>query len=66
MLGNLLHLCEVVRPGNFFIRRILNQLELAPLKAEETNGGFVGSRRKRGVVRLAGSSTLTWHSGDWW
>lgn len=53
LLGKLLHLCEVVRPGKFFIRRILNQLGLAPLKAEETDGGsVVVSRRKRGVVRL--------------
>ena len=24
LLGKLLHLCEVVRPGKFFVRRILN------------------------------------------
>lgn len=33
LLGKLLHLSEVVRPGKFFIRRILNQLGLAPLSA---------------------------------
>ena len=42
-----------MRPGKFFVRRILNQLGLAPLKAEETGGGFVvGSRRRQGIVRL--------------
>ena len=35
LLGKLLHLCEVVRPGKFFVCRILNQLGLAPLKAGE-------------------------------
>ena len=41
LLGKLLHLCEVVRPGKFFIRRILNHLGLAPLRAgEETGAGF--------------------------
>ena len=35
LLGKLLQLCEVVMPGKFFVRRILNQLGLAPLKAGE-------------------------------
>ena len=38
LLGKLLHLCEVVRPGKYFVRRILNQLGLAPLKAGEGTG----------------------------
>lgn len=53
LLGKLLHLCEVVRPGKFFIRRILNQLGLAPLKEGERDGGAVaGARQMRRVVRL--------------
>ncbi|CAN0456082.1 unnamed protein product, partial [Pylaiella littoralis] len=31
LLRKLLHLCHVVRPGKFFIRRILNQLGLGTL-----------------------------------
>ena len=54
LLGKLLHLSEVVRPGKFFIRRILNQLGLAPFQAGETGEGFgMGGRRGRGVVRLS-------------
>ena len=55
LLGKLLHLCEVVRPGKFFVRRILNQLGLAPLKAGEGlgNGVNVGGKHRRGRVRLS-------------
>ena len=54
LLGRLLHLCEVVRPGKFFIRRILNHLGLAPLKAGEEIGAgvVVGRKQRRGHVRL--------------
>ena len=53
--GESLHLCEVVRPGKFCIRRIFNHLGLAPLKGEETSGGsvVVGSKQRRGQVRLS-------------
>ena len=30
LIGKLLHLCEVVRPGKFFVGRMLNQLGLPP------------------------------------
>ena len=30
LIGKLLHLCEVVRPGRFFVGRMLDQLGLAP------------------------------------
>lgn len=54
LLGKLLHLSEVVRPGKFFVRRILNQLGLAPLKAREANEGVVvGSKHRREFVRLS-------------
>ena len=55
LLGKLLHLCEVVRPGKFFVRRILNQLGLAPLKAGEGTGNrfAVGGKQRRGCVRLS-------------
>ena len=45
----------MVRPGKCFVRRILNQLGLAPLKAGEgTGNGFaVGSKQRRGCVRLS-------------
>ena len=55
LLGKLLHLCEVVRPGKFFVRRILNQLGLAPLKAGEGlgNGVNVEGKHRRGCVKLS-------------
>ena len=55
LLGKLLHLCEVVRPGKFFVRRILNQLGLTPLKAGEgmANGVVVGGKQRRGCGRLS-------------
>lgn len=53
LLGKLLHLSEVVRPGKFFVRRILNQLGLEPFRAEETDDRFaLRGQRRRGVVRL--------------
>ncbi len=54
LVGKLLHLSEVVRPGKFFVRRILNQLGLAPFSTGETaDKGFVARRpQRRGRVRL--------------
>jgi len=53
LLGKLLHLSEVVRPGKFFVRRILNQLGLEPFKAGDADDRFaVGGRRRRRVVQL--------------
>ena len=55
LLGKLLYLCEVVRPGKFFVCRILNQLGLAPLKAGEGmgNGVAVGGKQRRMCVKLS-------------
>lgn len=55
LLGKLLYLCEVVRPGKLFIPRILNHLGLAPLKVgDETGAGIVvGRKQQRGQVRLS-------------
>ena len=36
MIGRLLHLCEVVRPGKYFVRRMLNQVDLPPARAWST------------------------------
>ena len=33
LIGKLLHICEVVRPGKFFVRRMLNQLGLRKIQA---------------------------------
>ena len=54
LLGRLLHLSEVVRPGKFFIRRILNQLGLAPLQggAGSSRDVAIGGRQNRSIVRL--------------
>ena len=33
LMVRLLHLCEVVRPGKYFVRRMLNQVGLRPVRA---------------------------------
>ena len=33
LMGKLLHVCEVVRPGKVFVRRMLNQLGTPPVQA---------------------------------
>ena len=33
LIGRLLHFCEVVRPGKYFVRRMLNQVGLLPARA---------------------------------
>ena len=54
--GKLLHVCEVVRPGKFFVRRMLNQLGMPPVQAwhERVRGPGRGDRssRSRAHVRL--------------
>ena len=54
LVGKLLHLSEVVRPGKFFVRRILNKLGLTPFSAGATaDKRFVARRtQRRGRVRL--------------
>ena len=71
LVGRLLHVCEVVRPGFCFVRRILNQLGLSsvPAGADEPRG-LKGRRRAR--IRLGHefasgtSSTTTCRSGVCW
>lgn len=55
LLGKLLHLCDVVRPGKFFIRRILNQLGVGSL-AQMANGSEGISFRR---MQNHGTVTLT-------
>ena len=33
LIDRLLHLCEVVRPGKYFVRRMINQVGLPPARA---------------------------------
>lgn len=55
LLGKLLHVSEVVRCGRFFIRRVLNQLGLAPLTAGvgSSQSHALGARQNQRVVRLS-------------
>jgi len=61
-VGKLLHLCEVVRPGVFFLRRILIYLGVPPIVSWK--GGDVGILRDGGsaarACHSAGSFTMTW------
>ena len=50
LTGKLVFFSEVVRPGKFFTRRLLNQLGLAPLKA---GVGVDGRDQPRRIVRLS-------------
>jgi len=53
LVGKLLHLCEVVRPGKFFLRRILNYLGLPPLKSMTVRGDVENqSRQRRKMITL--------------
>ena len=51
LMGKLLHVCELVRPGNIFVRRMLNQLGLPPVPAgADEPWGSRGGKRAR--IRL--------------
>ena len=55
-MGKLLHVSEVVRPGKCFVRRIINQLGMSPIRPWDERFGVSGvgkGRRKlRACVRL--------------
>ena len=67
LMGKLLHVCEVVRPGKFFVRRMLNQLGMPPVKAWHKRfrgaGGGDNRRRVAHASASAASSTTTFLSG---
>ena len=48
LLGTLLYASEVVRPGKFFVNRILNQLGLPPVKRWQEKLGGSSPRSRRG------------------
>ena len=52
LIGQLLHLCKVVRPGEYFVRRRLNQVGLPPL----ARGALSTTHRTRAQRRLRGST----------
>ena len=56
LMGKLLHVSEVVRPGKSFVRRIINQLGMSPVRSWDERFGVsgVGKRRRklRACVRL--------------
>ena len=56
LMGKLLHVSEVVRPGNVFVRRIINQLRMSPVRPWDerfgVSGAGKGRRGLRACVRL--------------
>ena len=56
LMGKLLHMSEVVRSGNFFVRRIINQLGMSPVRPWDerfgVSGVCKGRRKLRACVRL--------------
>ena len=43
LMGKLLHVSEVVRPGVFFVRRIINQLGISPVRSWDERFGVSGT-----------------------
>ena len=56
LIGKLLHVSEVVRPGKLFVRRIINQLGMSPVRPWDerfgVSGAGKGRRKLRSCVRL--------------
>ena len=56
LMGKLLHVSEVVRPGKFGVGRIINQLEMSPVRPWDERFGVAdvgkGRRKLRACVRL--------------
>ena len=42
LMGKLLHVSEVVRPGKLFVRRIINQLGMSPVRPWDERFGVSG------------------------
>ena len=70
LMGKLLHVCEVVRPEMFFVRRMLNQSGCPPYRPGTSDFGFrkggAGRRRVAHVFTSSASSTMTFRSGVWY
>ena len=56
LMGKLLHVSEVVRPGFCFVRRIINQLRMSPVQPWDerfgVSGAGKGRRKLRACIRL--------------
>lgn len=62
LLGKLLHLCEVVRPGKFFVRRILKQLGLQRVDVgEEPESETVATRNTLTLGSEFHNGLEVWH-----
>ena len=51
LMGKLLHVSEVVRPGVFFVRRIINQLRMSPVRPWDERFGVSGVGKGRCKLR---------------
>ena len=51
LMGKLLHVSEVVRPGKFFVRRIINQLGMSPVRPWDERFGVSGVGKGRHKLR---------------
>ena len=50
-MGKLLHVSEVVRPGKTFVRRIINQLGMSPVRPWDERFGVSGAGKGRRKLR---------------
>ena len=51
LMGKLLHVSEVVRTGKFFVRRIINQLGMSPVRPWGERFGLSGAGKRRHKLR---------------
>ena len=51
LMGKLLHVSEVVRPGKCFVRRIINQLGISPVRPWDEQFGVSGAGKGRRKLR---------------
>ena len=51
LMGKLLHVSEVVRPDLFFIRRVINQLGMSPVRPWDERFGVSGVGKGRRKLR---------------
>ena len=61
LMGKLLHVSEVVRPDFFFVRRIINQLGMSPVRPWNERFGISGVGKGRRTLRTCVRLGLEFH-----
>ena len=61
LMGKRLHVSEVVRPDSFFVRRIVNQLGMSPVRPWNEQFGVSGVGKGRRTLRACVRHGLEFH-----